>query len=70
MQFSPILFLFAVGGSSGSGEVSNLVRIHGSTLGQSAPSLSNTMVSEVMCSLTLLSLAFAPYLALGFMHEL
>ncbi|XP_026279054.1 microtubule-associated serine/threonine-protein kinase 3 isoform X1 [Frankliniella occidentalis] len=31
------------GGSSGSGEVSNLVRIHGSTLGQSAPSLSNTM---------------------------
>lgn len=31
------------GGHSGTGEVSNLVRIHGSTLGQSAPSLSNTM---------------------------
>ncbi|XP_034251530.1 microtubule-associated serine/threonine-protein kinase 3 isoform X2 [Thrips palmi] len=31
------------GGHSGAGEVSNLVRIHGSTLGQSAPSLSNTM---------------------------
>ncbi|KAK3912254.1 Microtubule-associated serine/threonine-protein kinase 2 [Frankliniella fusca] len=31
------------GGNSMSGEVSNLVRIHGSTLGQSAPSLSNSM---------------------------
>lgn len=35
------------GGHSGTGEVSNLVRIHGSTLGQSAPSLSNTMVSYI-----------------------